>query len=275
MNQLHVTGKQKIGNFEFVGIEGGFGEDKKAMTVNDIAAIHEREVKVINQAINMNIHRFIDGVDIIDLKSVVNQIDLEKFGYTQNAVNRSNNIYILSERGYAKLLKILEDDTAWKIYDQLVDNYFNMKATLDTTNLSPELQFMNSVVQSLAKQELETKRIETKVDNITEIVALNSTDWRKDSRTLINKMAKTQGGYEAYREVQADIYQELDRRAGSSLKTRVTNKRRRMADEGASKSKRDKLSKLDVIAEDKRLLEIYLAIVKEFAVKYGVWDNEF
>jgi len=151
----------------------------------------------------------------------------------------------------------------------------HIKEQLDTSNLSPELQFMNSVVQSLAKQERDTKRIENKVDNITEIVALNSTDWRKDSRTLISKMAKAQGGYEAYREVQADIYQELDRRAGSSLKTRVTNKRRRMADEGASKSKRDKLSKLDVIAEDKRLLEIYLAIVKEFAVKYGVWDNEF
>lgn len=151
----------------------------------------------------------------------------------------------------------------------------HIKQQLDTSNLSPELQFMNSVVQSLAKQEQETKRIENKVDSITEIVALNSTDWRKDSRTLISKMAKAQGGYEAYREVQADIYQELDRRAGSSLKTRVTNKRRRMADEGVSKSKRDKLSKLDVIAEDKRLLEIYLAIVKEFAVKYGVWDNEF
>jgi len=151
----------------------------------------------------------------------------------------------------------------------------HIKEQLDTSNLSPELQFMNSVVQSLAKQERDTKRIENKVDSITEIVALNSTDWRKDSRTLISKMAKAQGGYDAYREVQADIYQELDRRAGSSLKTRVTNKRRRMADEGVSKSKRDKLSKLDVIAEDKRLLEIYLAIVKEFAVKYGVWDNEF
>lgn len=151
----------------------------------------------------------------------------------------------------------------------------HIKQQLDTSNLSPELQFMNSVVQSLAKQEQETKRIENKVDSITEIVALNSTDWRKDSRALISKMAKAQGGYEAYREVQSDIYQELDRRAGSSLKTRVTNKRRRMADEGASKSRRDKLSKLDVIAEDKRLLEIYLAIVKESAVKYGVWDNEF
>ena len=32
--------------------------------------------------------------------------------FTQNAINRSNNIYLLSERGYAKLLKILEDDVA-------------------------------------------------------------------------------------------------------------------------------------------------------------------
>ncbi len=30
MNQLHVIGKQKIGDFEFVAIEGGFGEGKKA-----------------------------------------------------------------------------------------------------------------------------------------------------------------------------------------------------------------------------------------------------
>ncbi|EPN3646231.1 hypothetical protein ACTXW1_002641 [Enterococcus hirae] len=30
MNKLKVIGTQKIGNFEFVAIEGGFGEDKKA-----------------------------------------------------------------------------------------------------------------------------------------------------------------------------------------------------------------------------------------------------
>ena len=48
------------------------------------------------------------------------------------------------------------------------------------------------------------------------------------------------------------------------------NKRRRMADEGACKSKRDRLNKVDVIAEDKKLIEIYVAIVKEVAVKYGI-----
>lgn len=42
-----------------------------------------------------------------------------------------------------------------------------------------------------------------------------------------------------------------------------------MADEGVCKSARDKLTKVDVIADDKKLIEIYLAIVKEMAVKYG------
>lgn len=146
---------------------------------------------------------------------------------------------------------------------------------LDTSKLSPELQMLNGLFQAVANQEMATKRLSTIVDSISEIVALNSTDWRKDSRQLINQIAKTQGGYDAYREIQSDIYQELDRRAGSSLKIRLTNLRNRMAGEGVTKSQRDKTSRLDVIAQDKRLLEIYLAIVKEFAIKYGVWNNEF
>ncbi|SES67784.1 phage regulatory protein, rha family [Enterococcus malodoratus] len=200
-------------------------------------------------------------------------------GEYKDKSGKTNKMYYMNRAGWTFIAVGFSGRKADSFKLKYIDAFDQMeqhiKEQLDTSNLSPELQFMNSVVRSLAKQEQETKRIENKVDSITEIVALNSTDWRKDSRTLISKMAKAQGGYEAYREVQADIYQELDRRAGSSLKTRVTNKRRRMADEGVSKSKRDKLSKLDVIAEDKRLLEIYLAIVKEFAVKYGVWDNEF
>ena len=133
MNQLRVTGTQRIGNYEFVGIEGGFGKGKKAMTVKDIAGIHGRPVKAINQAIERQIKRFIDGVDIIDLKSKVTQSDLvENYGFDAHSVRMSKNIYILSERGYAKLLKILEDDTAWEIYDQLVDNYFSYRKAVQS-----------------------------------------------------------------------------------------------------------------------------------------------
>ena len=130
MNELKVIGREHIGKYEFTGIEGGFGESKKAMLVKDIAKIHERPVFKINELINKNIKRFKDGIDLIDLKPVILPKDKEKYGFTQNSWNRSSNIYLLSERGYSKLLKILEDDKAWEIYDQLVDNYFNMRQAI-------------------------------------------------------------------------------------------------------------------------------------------------
>lgn len=130
MEALKVLGTEKIGKFEFTGIEGGFGEGKKAMLVRDIALVHNRPTYKISELINRNRKRFKDGIDILDLKSVILPKDKEKYGFNQNAWNRSNHIYLLSERGYAKLLKIMDDDKAWDIYDKLVDNYFNMRVAI-------------------------------------------------------------------------------------------------------------------------------------------------
>lgn len=69
-------------------------------------------MKRINELINRNRKRFKDGIDIIDLLSDKNfAIVLNDSGFSQNQINASNNIYLLSERGYAKLLKILEDES--------------------------------------------------------------------------------------------------------------------------------------------------------------------
>lgn len=131
MEALKVLGAEKIGKFEFTGIEGGFGEGKKAMLVKDIALIHNQTNGNINLLINRNRKRFKNGIDIIDLKANDNfAIVLSKSGFTQNQINASKNIYLLSERGYAKLLKIMDDDKAWDIYDELVDNYFNMRVAI-------------------------------------------------------------------------------------------------------------------------------------------------
>ncbi len=109
----------------------------------------------------------------------------------------------------------------------------------------------------------------TRVESIREVVALDTTSWRGDTRNLINKMAQELGGGQAFQQVRAESYELLEKRMGVSLKQRLTNKRRRMADEGVCKSKRDKLSQVDIIAEDKKLIEGYTAIVKEMAIKYG------
>ena len=130
--ELKVLGQEKIGQYEFTGIEGGFGKNKRAMLVKDIAAIHRKEVKEVNRLINSNINRFKFGIDLLDLKQVISNHLFSEYGFTKAQWGNANNIYLLSERGYAKLLKILEDDKAWEIYDELVDNYFNMREAINT-----------------------------------------------------------------------------------------------------------------------------------------------
>lgn len=139
-----VNGIVDVEGMKFHDIEGGFGEGKKAILVKEIAEIHGRELRVINQNIERNRLRFKDGIDILDLKGTEFEITLSDHGiYNQNSINRSEKIYMLSERGYAKLLKILEDDVAWEQYEKLVDGYFNMRGKVRhlSTEEMLELQF--------------------------------------------------------------------------------------------------------------------------------------
>jgi len=159
-----------------------------------------------------------------------------------------------------------------KVEDKLKDFAKN-----DYSNLSPELQMFKSIFDQVAKQEIENKKLQQdvqavneRVDDIREVIALDTTSWREDTRRLLSKMADTLGGGQAFSQVRAESYGYLEKRMGVSLQTRSTNKRRRMAEEGICKSKRDKLSYVDIIAEDKKLIEGYTAIVKEMAIKYGV-----
>ncbi|MBJ8026046.1 ORF6N domain-containing protein, partial [Bacillus cereus] len=100
MSHLQIIGKQMVAGYEFTGIEGGFGEGKKAMLVKEIAEIHGKEVKHINLRINENCSRFKEGIDIIDLKvSPFSGLSLGQLGFTKQSVANSKNIYLLSERG--------------------------------------------------------------------------------------------------------------------------------------------------------------------------------
>lgn len=200
-------------------------------------------------------------------------------GSYQDKSGKSNKMYYMNRDGFAFIAFGFTGSKADEFKLKYIEAFNQMEnhikqQQLDMSNLSPELQLMASLVNNMAKQELAQKELSNKVDNISEIVALNTTDWRKDAQNLINKIVREMGNTpEAHREIRNNIFTEVDRRGGVQLNTRLTNKRRRMADEGISKSKRDSLSKVDVISDDKKLVEIYVAIVKEYAIKYGVYKK--
>ena len=95
----------------------------------DIAEIHGEELKRINQIINRNREEFEDGIDIIDLKGCENfEVTICNHGlFTQNAINRASNIYLLSEQGYMALVMLMRTDKAKEIRKQLRKEYFYLK----------------------------------------------------------------------------------------------------------------------------------------------------
>jgi len=88
-------------------IEGGFGPNQKAILAKDVAEFHDKELRFVNQTINRNIDKFEEGTDYIDVKEYENLAValINSQILTQDAVNRSKNIYLLSGLGYYKITK--------------------------------------------------------------------------------------------------------------------------------------------------------------------------
>ncbi|WP_053957176.1 endonuclease domain-containing protein [Inediibacterium massiliense] len=151
MVKLKIIGKQNVSGMEFIGIEGGFGEGKKAMLAKDISKLHGKTLDMVNRAINRNRNRFKDNIDIIDLKTSSFEepvsIMKKKGIYTQNSINASKNIYLLSLTGYIKLLNVFEDGTIGK---KVLKEYFNYNSNCYAVLESrKEILFRNSVEKTL------------------------------------------------------------------------------------------------------------------------------
>ena len=143
-------------------------------------------------------------------------------------------------------------------------------ASLATQELSPQLQVMINLEIEQKRQAEKLEHVEERIERNREVVAIDTTSWRDDTGRILRKIGMECGDSKSYQDVRAESYQLLEKRMGVNVKQRLTNRRRRMADEGVCKSRRDKLNYLDVIADDKKLIEGYTAIVKELAIKYGV-----
>jgi Rha family phage regulatory protein len=188
-----------------------------------------------------------------------------------NLQNKEQPCYKFGKDGAMQLALKYDPLTRRKVIVKLEElEKRNNKPIIDTSTLSPELQIFNQLFTAMVKMELSNKEVKQEIQDMRDVISLDSNSWRKDGHDLIVKAAQKLGGNENISVLTTEVYDLIDARCSVSLAIRLTNKRRRMAEEGVCKSKRDKLNKMDVISEDKKLIEIYMAIVKELAIKYGV-----
>ena len=210
-----------------------------------------------------------------------NEFAEEGIDYEGFDINVEGNIvkdYRLTASFAKKLSMTAKNERGERAREYFVKAEDKLKeVAIQVSKLPPEMQMFKALFDQQAKQYIElqqlkedNQKITERVEAIREVVSLDTTSWREDTNTLLNKISMKLGGGEAYSQIRAESYDLLNKRMGVDLKVRLTNKRRRMADEGICKSRRDKLTYVDIIAEDKKLIEGYTAIVKEMAIKYGV-----
>lgn len=262
MNELFTINQAAISIKEYSG--------KRVVTFKDIDTVHHRPEGTARKRFNDNKKHFVEGEDYFKIQPS----EIRTVG-----IASPNGGIVVTESGYYMLVKSFTDELSWDVQRQLVNGYFRanqMQSVL--ADLSPQLQVLISM--ETRQKQLEAKQAQQdtaiadlgqRLTNTCEVIALDKNSWRKDTQHMIAKIATATGdGCGNIRQVYEEIYKAVESRAGVALNIRLTNKRNRMAGEGVCRSKIEKLNKVDIIAEDKKLIEIYVAIVKELAVKYGV-----
>ncbi|EHK2400445.1 ORF6N domain-containing protein [Clostridium perfringens] len=281
MNDLVKINNSDLSVKEFNG--------QRVVTFKDIDRLHERVEGTAGRNFRENKNHFRENEDFFFIKPS----DVGNNEIRRSEINNKGT-YLITESGYLMLVKSLSDDLAWTVQRELVNKYFRVKNeenTFDMSELSPELQMFNKMLQAVAKSELEQKKIKQQLNEVNhhaleakeeasksreevqairEVVTLDTNSWRKDTATLINKIATKLGGFGHIQPIREEIYNLLDNTYGVKLQSRLLNKQKKMALEGVPKYKIDKVNKLDVISDDKKLINGYVNIVGKMAIKYGV-----
>lgn len=129
------------------------------------------------------------------------------------------------------------------------------------------------LIQSLQEMKAVKLGLDTankRIDTIGDLLTLNPNDWRTGTKDIIVKIAEKLGGTAYIPEVHNEIYKLVEANLGVNLKRRLDNMKARMLFNGTGKSKVERLTRVDVIAEDKKLLNGYIKVIRELAIKYGI-----
>lgn len=137
------------------------------------------------------------------------------------------------------------------------------------------LEVLQGAINQMVEQDKRMNQLEGQVNNISNIVSMSNVGWREKVKVILRKIAKNWTGVEPYRSVINLSYERLEERAGCKLDIRLNNRKERAIAQGMNKTYVSKINKLDVIAEEKRLVEIYIQVIKEMAIQFRVNINDF
>lgn len=168
---------------------------QRVVTFKDIDVLHERVWGTAGRNFRENKSHLIENEDYFSIKGD----ELKNFKQATNFVgSNAKEIILITESGYLMLVKSLQDDLAWKVQRELVNNYFRVKSgqALNTYKLSKELK-------AILMLDEKTVEMDNRITNLEERMTIE-TGSQKVLCDLVNKkVMAVLGGKDtpAYREL--------------------------------------------------------------------------
>lgn len=258
---------------------------KKVETIPsyEVAKMMGKEHKEIMWMIEGNEKRGIVGIKpTIEISAELHLSDYFIKSSYKDSMNRKKPFYECTKMGCEMLANKMTGEKGIIFTAKYVKRFNEMESAqmqaIDTTELSPNLQSFKMLFDSMVEQELKQKQMEKDIkglqnslDNIQDLISLSKDNWRADVKNMVNKITYKTGMN--HKVVYDEIYKEIDSRFGVNLNTRLKNRKNNAIKNGVSKTKADKINKLDIINEDKLLIEAILIVIKDLAIKYGLYEE--
>ncbi|AKN34265.1 toxin Bro (plasmid) [Clostridium carboxidivorans P7] len=163
-------------------------KNKRILTTEQLAEIYEAPID--NIKVNFNNHKnnfeegkhyfYLEGDDLKEFKRHVNNI------YPPLINKFTSSLYLWTERGANRHCKILDTDKAWEQFDNLEENYFNVK---EGNQLSP-MEILDLQYQALREQGKKINSIEGRVETLSLTMNI-SAGQAQTIQKLVHKRVKT------------------------------------------------------------------------------------
>lgn len=138
----------------------------------------------------------------------------------------------------------------------------------DLSELSPELRCLIRLEQQQKQQAQELVRLNQKLDQLQGTGAFGTGGWRRESARIIARIAQARGGAQHGPNVYQTAYTLLEEREHCSLTDRLEALRSKQRQQGMSKTRAGRLTKMDAIAASPESVEHWLKILHEMEARY-------
>lgn len=219
------------------------------------------------------------------------KLDFDEFFKKSSYVagtGKSYQCYLLTRKGCDMVANKLTGEKGILFTAEYVTRFDEMERTLkNNVPVSAEELFLQSAklfaehsreIKALknvaAAQNDRIGEMEKTLRQFKELQELNADNWRIHCIPVLNRIAEAKdfpflGGLNKYQAARRELYKRVDISGKCDLGKRLKNQRERALKQGASKTAVSKINKLDVISNDKILINIAIAELNKMAVQYG------